>query len=851
MFKLRTLGGLEMIGCDLPGRRPLVLAAYLAIEGRQRRGRLAELFFSETVDPLNQLSVNLTRLRRHLRTAGATDALQADASTVGLDLATDHAVLLQALELHDVSRAVELYAGPFLAGEEERVTDDLASWILAVREELANRLLREAVTTCGRLAADGRATEAAALAEAARRSSETEIGDPVLHDALREILVTSRAAVAPAGRRRTNGAPAGRPRMAALRTLRAIPPTNLVGPPALVVGRERERLEVAGLLRRLDCRLVTLVGEGGVGKSWLGRQVADDCLASEAFPDGVLALDTEGATVEDLTARFVQAIEASGLGASASFGDASRAGHRERVLVLVDGVGESDSALAQVGDFVTTLLRAWPAARILVTSVRRLGVPSEIAYLVEGVGENEAEDGSAFGSAADLFLARARSVHGNRIVGADDVAGIRRLARLVGGHPLALSLAAAFAGTSGPAEIAELVEADPDALGAFRSGVPERSRSPRARFDHALAGMAAEERGLLLALSYFEGSFSREGAVEVAGAGVFGLAGLQDLSLLRTQANGRFRLTALARLFARKDLEATPELLTRVSERHVAYYADLPRRHYQQAFGARQAAIQQLLLDERPNTLLAFRRALARGDSEAARSLARGIYALYGRMRWTSEALTLADEGLEALADSGTPGLVGELLAMRAMNLMWTGRLEEAATEAQEALDVLLPAGEFWGARNAYTALAHVALSKKNAVSAEHYFDLARSALPAEHPAAFKAAAGMVQLAAGKLEVAVESLRHAAVDSRVFEDRGQEVVSRYHLAGALFEKGELAQARREYGLVMHLAAGSLPHYEEAGRLGVARVLALLGDKGAVREQGPGQPAPGVTPLTSP
>lgn len=61
---LRTLGGLELTGTVFTRPKPLLLLAYLALEGPQERRFLADLFFLETGDPLNLLAVTLSRLRK-------------------------------------------------------------------------------------------------------------------------------------------------------------------------------------------------------------------------------------------------------------------------------------------------------------------------------------------------------------------------------------------------------------------------------------------------------------------------------------------------------------------------------------------------------------------------------------------------------------------------------------------------------------------------------------------------------------------------------------------------------------------------------------------------------------------
>ena len=43
-MRLGTLGGLELAGSDFTGPKPLLLLAYLCLEGVQARRHLAELF---------------------------------------------------------------------------------------------------------------------------------------------------------------------------------------------------------------------------------------------------------------------------------------------------------------------------------------------------------------------------------------------------------------------------------------------------------------------------------------------------------------------------------------------------------------------------------------------------------------------------------------------------------------------------------------------------------------------------------------------------------------------------------------------------------------------------------------
>ena len=67
--------------------------------------------------------------------------------------------------------------------------------------------------------------------------------------------------------------------------LKSLYRTNLPIPATPFLGRERELVEVVGLLTKDDVRLLTLTGPGGTGKTRLALQAAAE--ASESFPDGV------------------------------------------------------------------------------------------------------------------------------------------------------------------------------------------------------------------------------------------------------------------------------------------------------------------------------------------------------------------------------------------------------------------------------------------------------------------------------------------------------------------------------------------------------------------------------------
>src|SRR5512135_3484314 len=86
------------------------------------------------------------------------------------------------------------------------------------------------------------------------------------------------------------------------------PRTNLPVLPTPLIGREREVQELVQLLRDPRCRLLTLVGPGGIGKTRLAIEAASQ--VQDVFADGVYFISFAAIN----TTRFVVPVIADGIG---------------------------------------------------------------------------------------------------------------------------------------------------------------------------------------------------------------------------------------------------------------------------------------------------------------------------------------------------------------------------------------------------------------------------------------------------------------------------------------------------------------------------------------------------------
>ena len=118
--------------------------------------------------------------------------------------------------------------------------------------------------------------------------------------------------------------------------------------------------------------------------------------------------------------------------------------------------------------------------------------------------------------------------------------------------PLGIELAAAWASTLPCSEIADEIEQNLGFLETSMQDVPERHRSLRAAFDQSWRLLSGDERRVFSRFSVFRGTFARDAAAAVAGAGLAELHGLVSKSLVRRAGLGRFELHELLRQYARR-----------------------------------------------------------------------------------------------------------------------------------------------------------------------------------------------------------------------------------------------------------------------------------------------------------
>lgn len=364
-----------------------------------------------------------------------------------------------------------------------------------------------------------------------------------------------------------------------------------------LVGRVRELTLIADYLTTAECRLLTLAGPGGVGKTRLALEAAHR--QTSGFLEGVYFVPLAAATTVD---AFLAAVASS---LSFQFEGAKKPA--EQLLAFLRGkevllVLDNFEQLVEAGtDFLIWLLEE-TSVKLLITSRERLKLRSEWILALEGLPyPASALEASDDYDAVRLFLQTALRVSGGLRANTRDKAAVARLCRLLEGLPLALELAAAWVWQRPVEDIATAIEGGIELLTTDARDVPERQRSIRAVFEHSWHLLTQEERWTLSRLAVFAGGFTAQAASQVVGTTMPVLSSLVDKFLLQCSANDHYEQHSLLHQYAREKLAEHPKETAAIEARHAGYFLAFAEEAEQKLAGEQQRAGLESLETEHDN----------------------------------------------------------------------------------------------------------------------------------------------------------------------------------------------------------------------------------------------------------
>jgi predicted ATPase/DNA-binding SARP family transcriptional activator len=702
-LSIRLYGGFDVLigGQPLPrlrSRKEQWLLALLALEHAApvARTKLAQMLWPFPDHAADQAGYNLRRSLSELRRALGEEegrllaptprTIQLAVTGADIDVIEFDDAIKQGTE-EALERAIALYRGPFLP-------ECLEPWAITERTQREQLFLQaldelgERATVRGDTAAAIRTLTRAlaiaptreqtcrALMEALVKAGESNAAIQAYQDLSRLLHRQQHAAPTAettalfqairAGARRSvpDAAPQGRQAVDAMPRSRPSPLTTLVG-------REEQ---TRGIIAQLAVtRLVTLTGTGGVGKTRLAIQVAEELEAD--YVGDITYVELGSLTDPELAPQTV----ATALGLREE---------KEQPLIktLIDFLQRRQSLLILDGcehlvsacnTLASQLLQYCRHLRILATSRQPLGVEGETIWRVPSLSLPDpkrlpAEDTHLPSLLADyaairLFAERARLVQPGFQITPHNARAIVQICARLDGIPLAIELAAARIKALAIDQLArrlnQLFRLLPDAP----RGALSRQATMEATIRWSYDLLTPAEQVLLDRLSIFVGGWTLEAAEavcatdnEITPYSEFAQRGLSDpaplslpasdiLDLLsrlvdrslvlfdETDGNGRYRMLETVRQFALERLVESSELPV-WSARHMAYFLHLAEEAGPTLFDSGAERWLTRLETDHDNLRAALEWALCEDRAlSAARRLAAALWRFWYRRAYITE----------------------------------------------------------------------------------------------------------------------------------------------------------------------------------------------------------------------
>jgi len=633
-------------------------------------------------------------------------------------------------------------------------------------------------------------------------------------------------------------------------------PSSLLLPRALtnLIGRDADAQRLRQWLANPAARLITLTGPGGVGKTRLALEVAQAIADGRTVRVVFVRLDAIR-DPEFVAAAIAEALGLSDVAAANLPRRARSACGDRRTLLLLDNFEQVLDATPLIAELLTSV----PAFRVLVTSRAPLRVRGEREYALGPLTLHVDDDVAvpadlARAPAVRLFLERARDVQPDFRLTSANAATVTAICRRLDALPLGIELAAPWIKVLTAEDLLQRLTDDVLFSTVGPRDLPERQQTINATVAWSYQLLAPADRRAFRRLGTLPGRFPVEAAAAVldgrdespAGAAeaLGAVAGLIDKSLVlraATTAAARplYRMLETVRAYAALELASVGERddalegLVRYSAREAVLTAE-----------GLAGPAQIEWLDRAREDLESHRTVLAllieRNRAAEAADIAWALLWFWGirghaseGLHWYEQILAMPDippsaESRALLGAAAMSFVKGELVRARsfvtralaaatgigdraimvqAENVFGhiehgDGNVAAARDRFTRAVEGFQSLGIPWGAGNALSGLAQVALAAGDGDEAERLLVQAVASLRPAGPWFFALAEyvrAVLAVRRGKANEAIAIVGKSLANLRECQDRFGFVYALVPLAAAAVLKGDDARAARILG----------------------------------------------------
>lgn len=644
-LELYCFGGLEIYlnqqqVTNLVSRKADALVAYLACNPHiYPRDVLADLLWDDRTQKqaLGNLRVVLNSLRRELSSfvtitrqsvqLKRTDQLWADANEFEhLVVPLLHSAPLTTTTVSDLHRALSLYKGDFLAGFFLRDAHQFDEWLSFERERYHIGAVRAAQMLANHYLSTHDYAHGIGVAQ---RWVQLDNLNEMAHQTLMELLVyagqrtaalehyqqhlskTSSEGIELSSEFEAFYQQLTRDELTTeIEGLRISPmgsepyttsvPHNLPSALMPIIGRAEELKQIQQRIEDSNCRLLTIIGMGGVGKTRLALEACQLLAKSTAgaglFSDGIFLIRLDRIEAEQpLLSVVANAIGYTFSGPYEQSKQFLQYLRGRSMLLLLDNFEH----LLQHSDFLLEILHHAPDVKIIVTSRARLEFLGEWLLAIDGLpcppssAEQDAAGAKHYKTiawheypATNLFILTAQAVLPD-FRAEEERDSIVSICQVLDGLPLGIQLAAAAVHTHRCQEIATSIQRNLDFINTNMRNLPGRHRSLRAIFTHSWELLSDAEKVAFADLAVFVDGFSEEQATAVAAVSKDILTQLSAKSLIQltqgtftanqhkeqsAQHYHRYQMHSVLHHFAVEMLAKDPENESLRRQQHSLYF---------------------------------------------------------------------------------------------------------------------------------------------------------------------------------------------------------------------------------------------------------------------------------------
>lgn len=329
-------------------------------------------------------------------------------------------------------------------------------------------------------------------------------------------------------------------------------------------GRENDIQRVVKYLKNEDCRLLTLIGPGGIGKTHLATQIIDQ--TEGLFEDSYFVYLQSITSEQGFITALINTLKIQIFDSISPLDQVINWLSDREILIVLDNFEQ----LIHIREIINIVISKTQKVKILVTSRDVINLQSEYLHHLKGLDSQTGRESPA----VQMFISYAKRINATFMAGME-LPHIIHICQLVDGMPLAIQLASSWVKTISCETIANEIENNYQTLQTEYIDLPIRHRKIDACFDYSWDMLSKNEQGAFCRLAIFKDGWTLEAAQHVSGVNIRTLKSLINKSFIRYDSTkSRYYIHELLRQYGQMKLSQEGREFELTQQKYINYLTE-------------------------------------------------------------------------------------------------------------------------------------------------------------------------------------------------------------------------------------------------------------------------------------